>query len=133
MGNRLDESDIENITKKVLEDSNIKYFQEPFSRKEPDMIAITNSKIIILEFKGYGKHGRGTLNQVKSYLQTKELLESISDKKVEIWVVCPSITGSYKEEIEKLGAKVIGANTISGECSTREEIIEQIKELIKDW
>lgn len=83
-------------------------FYEPFERDRPDMIAINEEKIILIELKT-GREASSTIFQKMKWMKERkeELYRKISKRKVEFLLVIPNLKRDVKEKLEKEGISVL--------------------------
>ena len=83
-------------------------FYEPFERYRPDMIAVNEEKILVIELKT-GREASRTIFQQMMWMKEhkEELYRKISKRKVEFWLVIPKLKRDAKENLEKEGIKVL--------------------------
>ena len=91
-----------------FEAKGFKCFYEPFERDRPDMIAIGEEKILVIELKTGRESSSIVFNQMiwmKKYKE--ELYRKLSNRKVEFVLVTPNLRPSIQEKLEKEGIKVL--------------------------
>lgn len=91
-----------------FESKGFEYFYEPFERDRPDMIAIDEEKILVIELKT-GRESSSIIFQQMMWVKKRkeELYRKLSKRKVEFVLVIPKLRPSIKEKLEKNGITVL--------------------------
>jgi len=81
---------------------------EPFERDRPDMIAISEEKVVVVELSTGRWASKDIFQQMMWMKERKEeFYRKISKRQVEFLLVIPKLKRDIKEKLEKEGIKVL--------------------------
>lgn len=79
-------------------------FEDPFDRDRPDMVAVKEDKVLLIELRTT-PHAIET--KMKLMIRKRDFYEKLSKRKVEYCLVIPRINEKVREKLEKLGIRVM--------------------------
>ena len=79
-------------------------FEDPFDRDRPDMVAVREDKILLIELR---TTSYDIETKMRFMIRKKDFYEKLSKRKVEYCLVIPRINEEVREKLEKLGIRVM--------------------------
>ena len=79
-------------------------FEDQFNRDRPDMVALREDKILLIELR---TTPYDIETKMKLMIRKKDFYEKLSKRKVEYCLVIPRINEKVREKLERVGIRVM--------------------------
>lgn len=79
-------------------------YEDPFDRDRPDMVALREDKILLIELRTTSYNIE---TKMRLMIRKKDFYEKLSKRRVEYCLVIPRISEKVKRNLENLGIRVV--------------------------